>query len=240
MLNVRAWLLAVGLAWGGTVMAGENALNTTEQKVGYCIGRDIGDHLKRQGVEVDVNTLTQGIKDVMGGVAGPLDEAQREKIMQEFQQSMQEKQMAKQKVAGDTNQKAGEAFLAENAKKEGVKTLPSGLQYKVLKSGQGESPTLESKVTAHYKGTLLDGTEFDSSYARGEPATFPLKHVIRGWQEALPLMKVGDKWQLFIPASLGYGDRGAGEKIGPNSTLIFEVELMGVAAGDEAKPADKK
>ena len=137
---------------------------------------------------------------------------------------------AKQNAEGGKNLKEGEAFLDENKKKEGVTTLPSGLQYKVLKSGAGKTPKATDKVTTHYRGTLIDGTVFDSSYDRGEPTTFPVGGVIRGWTEALQLMKEGDKWQLYVPAQLGYGERGAGGKIGPNTTLLFEIELLKVEA----------
>jgi FKBP-type peptidyl-prolyl cis-trans isomerase FklB len=141
---------------------------------------------------------------------------------------MQEKRQKQQAELGAKNKTEGEAFLAANAKKEGVVTLPSGLQYQILTEGQGENPKATDQVTVQYRGTLIDGTEFDSSYSRGQPATFRLNQVIKGWTEALQLMKPGAKWKLFVPAALAYGDKGAGPKIGPNSTLIFEVELISV------------
>jgi FKBP-type peptidyl-prolyl cis-trans isomerase FklB len=146
--------------------------------------------------------------------------------------------MARQKELGEKNKKEGEAFLAENKKKEGVTTLPSGLQYKIMKEGDGQIPKSTDTVTVHYRGTLIDGTEFDSSYTRGQPATFPVKGVIAGFSEALQLMKVGSKWQLFIPSNLAYGERGAGDDIGPNASLIFDIELISIK--EEAVKEEKK
>src|SRR3989338_270904 len=153
-------------------------------------------------------------------------EKEVQETMMAFQNEMKTKQAEHAKVLGGKNKKEGEAFLAENKKKEGVKTTASGLQYKVIKNGNGKKPKATDTVTVHYKGTLIDGTEFDSSYKRGEPTSFPVNQVIAGWTEALQLMNVGSKWQLFIPANLGYGDRGAGPQIGPNAAFIFEVELI--------------
>jgi FKBP-type peptidyl-prolyl cis-trans isomerase FklB len=148
-----------------------------------------------------------------------------------FQKEMAAQQAERNKILVEKNKKEGEIFLAENKKKEGVVTLPSGLQYKVIKEGTGETPKLTDTVTVNYSGTLIEGTEFDSSYRRGQPATFPVKGVIAGWTEALQLMKVGSKWQLFIPSNLAYGERGAGRDIGPNTTLIFDVELLSIKEG---------
>jgi FKBP-type peptidyl-prolyl cis-trans isomerase FklB len=161
--------------------------------------------------------------------------------MQETMAVFQKEMMAKQQEVATKNKKEGEAFLVENKKKQGVKTLPSGLQYKVIKEGTGKKPKLGDTVTAHYWGTLIDGTEFDSSYKRGQPANFPVSGVIPGWTEALQLMGEGAKWQLFIPSNLAYGERGAGAGIGPNATLIFEIELISVQEKKEnQKPATKK
>jgi FKBP-type peptidyl-prolyl cis-trans isomerase FklB len=157
-----------------------------------------------------------------------LTEEEARAAIMHLQAQLRQKQIEAMKLAGEKNQKAGEAFLAENKKKEGVVTLPSGLQYKILKAGEGKKPTAEDTVVCNYRGTLIDGTEFDSSYKRGEPATFPVRGVIKGWTEALQLMPVGSKWQLFIPPTLAYGERGAGAQIGPDATLIFEVELISI------------
>jgi FKBP-type peptidyl-prolyl cis-trans isomerase FklB len=157
-----------------------------------------------------------------------MTEEEMRTVMNAFRQEMASKQMEKMKTVGDKNKKEGEAFLVENKKKKGVKTLPSGLQYKVIKEGTGKMPKTTDKVSCQYEGTLIDGTVFDSSYKRGEPATFPVNGVIPGWTEALQMMKVGSKWQLFIPSKLGYGERGAGPQIGPNAVLIFTVELISV------------
>lgn len=156
--------------------------------------------------------------------------------MSAFQNELKEKQTAAIKNIGEANQKAGEAFLADNAKKTGVVTLPSGLQYKIIKQGDGKIPTESDTVECNYRGTLIDGTEFDSSNRIGKPVQFKVGSVIPGWQEALKLMPAGSKWQLYIPPQLAYGERGAGREIGPNSTLIFEVELISVQSGDVAPP----
>ena len=157
----------------------------------------------------------------------------------EVQKQMQAKQQEKLKEAGDANKKEGEAFLAANKGKEGVVILPSGLQYKILKEGAGPKPTASDSVVCNYRGTLINGAEFDSSYKRGQPATFPVSGVIKGWTEALQLMAVGSKWQLFIPSELAYGERGAGADIGPSSTLIFEVELLSIEDKSKDKSPDK-
>ena len=172
--------------------------------------------------------FVRGVKDALSDGKLLLTHQEMMQTMMSFQKEMMEKRTAKANAAAETNKKEGEAFLAENAKKEGVKTLPSGLQYKVLKAGDGPTPKATDRVTLHYRGTLSDGTEFDSSIAGGEPATFSVKGVIKGWTEALQLMKVGDKWQVFIPGHLAYGERNRGGKIGPNATLIFEMELLGI------------
>ncbi len=207
-------------------------LKDKKGKISYSIGVDIGSTMKRQPFEIDPDLMARGIKDAYtGGKLAVSDNEVRETLM-ELQKELQAKQMEQMKQemkkAGDKNKKEGDAFLAENAKKEGVKTLPSGLQYKVLKSGTGPTPKATDTVETNYRGTLINGTEFDSSYKRGQPATFPVNGVIAGWTEALQLMKVGDKWQLFVPPNLAYGERGAGREIGPNATLIFEVELLAI------------
>ncbi|GAB3195208.1 FKBP-type peptidyl-prolyl cis-trans isomerase FklB [Pontibacter aydingkolensis] len=195
-----------------------------KEKISYIIGRDMAANLSKQGIEVEAESFIKGFKEVQEGKESSLSQSDVQQAMMALQQEMAEKQNA----SGGENKKAGEAFLAENKNKEGVKTLPSGLQYMILKEGTGKSPSASDTVTTHYHGTLIDGTTFDSSYERGQPATFPVNGVIAGWTEALQLMKEGSKWRLFIPSGLAYGAQGAGDVIGPNSTLIFDVELLSV------------
>jgi FKBP-type peptidyl-prolyl cis-trans isomerase FklB len=207
-----------------------------KNQISYIIGMNMGRNLKSDELlEIDQEMLIRGLKDALSDAKPLLSEQEMQQAIGVFQQQMAKKQQevaAKQQAgaaaAGDKNQKEGEAYLAKNKTQQGVVTLPSGLQYKVLKSGNGATPKATDTVKTHYHGTLIDGTVFDSSVQRGEPISFPVNGVIKGWTEALQLMKVGDKWQLFIPSSLAYGANGAGPKIGPNTTLIFEVELLGV------------
>lgn len=203
-------------------------LKDLRDKVSYSIGMNLGRDLKEQSIDIDPELLVAGLKDMLAGKTPLLTEEQVREAVTAFQKDLATKQEAKAKVEGEKNLKAGEAFLAENAKKEGVTALPSGLQYKVLTAGKGKKPKADSTVTVHYRGTLIDGKEFDSSFKRNEPVTFPVNGVIPGWTEALQLMEEGSKWQLFIPAKLAYGENGAGQVIGPNSTLVFEVELLKV------------
>ncbi|MBA4392315.1 MAG: hypothetical protein C0407_02065 [Desulfobacca sp.] len=210
------------------VTAESVTLKNQKDKVSYSIGINMGRNLKQMAVDVDPDTFVKGFKDAFSGGKSLLSDEEMQTVMTAFQKEMAAKQAEKMKVVGEKNKKEGEAFLAENKKKEGIKTLTSGLQYKVIKEGTGKTPKATDKVSTHYQGTLIDGTEFDSSYKRGEPATFPVKGVIPGWTEALQHMKVGSKWQLFIPAKLAYGERGAGPNIGPNSVLIFTMELLSI------------
>ncbi len=216
--------VAAGQAWGADALQ----LKEFKDKVSYAIGLDIGTKLKAQEVEVDTGVLRRGLDDGYAGAAPLMTDNDVRVTLMELQKQLMAKQQERTKILGEKNKKEGEAFLAANAKKEGVKTLPSGLQYKVLKEGKGPVPKATDSVETNYRGTLIDGTEFDSSYRRGAPATFPVNAVIPGWTEALQLMKVGSKWQLFVPPSLAYGERGAGREIGPNATLVFEVELLGI------------
>jgi len=194
-----------------------------QQRASYAIGVNIAGNLKAQGLGLETAMLMAGIRDALTGKP-VLSDAEMRAALEQFQSTM----AAKQEAAGGENLKAGEAFLAANAKQEGVKTTASGLQYKELRSGNGPSPKESDTVRVHYHGTLIDGTVFDSSVDRGEPVSFGVGQVIPGWVEALQLMQVGDKWQLFIPSNLAYGERAAGGSIGPNSTLVFEVELLGI------------
>ncbi len=206
----------------------KKALQTAKEKQSYSIGADIGSKLKAQSIDIDADMLAQGLKDAVSGGKLLLTEQEIKDTLTGLQKELMEKQAVLTKQMAEKNKKEGEAFLSENKKKEGVKTLPSGLQYKVIKEGAGKTPKAEDTVVTNYRGTLTDGTEFDSSYKRGQPATFPVKGVIPGWTEALQLMKEGSKWELFIPSNLAYGERGAGNVIGPNATLIFEIELISV------------
>ena len=199
-------------------------LKSQKDKVSYIIGMDIGKNLKKQSIDIDPNILVKGLKDALSSGKPLLTE----KEIQETMAALQKEMMAKRQEVAKQNKKEGEAFLAENKKKEGVKTLPSGLQYKVIKAGGGQKPKSTDTVTVHYRGTLINGTEFDSSYKRGQTVSFQVSGVIPGWTEALQLMEEGAKWQLFIPSNLGYGERGAGSMIGPNATLIFDVELISI------------
>ncbi len=203
-------------------------LETEKDRLSYAIGMDIGISLKRQHLEVNFDAFAQGVKDSLAGGEALLSEQEYRDTLSAFRKERAQKQMAHMKELGEKNKKEGKAFLAENRKKEGIVTTESGLQYKVIKKGTGKTPQSTDTVTVNYRGTLIDGTEFDSSYRRGQPATFKVTGVIRGWTEALQLMKEGGKWELYIPPNLAYGERGAGQNIGPNSTLIFEVELISV------------
>ena len=184
--------------------------------------------LQRQSLEVEPDVLVKGLKDVLSGSKTLLSEDEARTTLTTLQNDLRTKQQEKAQQVGMSNKKEGEDFLAANKSKEGVVTLPSGLQYKILKEGTGPKPSATDSVVCNYRGTLINGTEFDSSYKRGQPATFPVNGVIKGWTEALQLMPVGSKWQLFIPPDLAYGQRGAGADIGPNATLIFEVELLSI------------
>jgi FKBP-type peptidyl-prolyl cis-trans isomerase FklB len=209
----------------------EMKLDTPKSRISYTIGVNIGKDFKSQKMDIDADVLFMGLKDSLTGKELQLTDEEMASEIQTFQEEMQAKITAEMEKAVAKNQMEGEAFLAENAKQEGVVVTESGLQYKVLEPGEGDSPGPADMATVHYRGTLIDGTPFDSSYDRGQPATFPVGGVIAGWTEALQLMKPGAKWQLVIPAGLAYGERGAGQNIGPNATLLFEVELISVEKG---------
>jgi FKBP-type peptidyl-prolyl cis-trans isomerase len=203
-------------------------LKSQDQKVSYTVGQDMGSYLKQMGITIDKAALFQGIEDTLTGQKSLVTPEEALKIKQEFSKNMQDAQMAKAKAAGEKNSKEGVAFLEKNKGEKGVVTTASGLQYIILKDGTGPKPKPTDMVTVHYKGTTIDGKEFDSSYKRGQPATFPLNGVIPGWTEGLQLLNAGAKAKLFVPSNLGYGERGAGQDIGPNQTLIFEVELISI------------
>jgi FKBP-type peptidyl-prolyl cis-trans isomerase FklB len=209
-------------------------LKTDKDKQSYAIGMNIGKSIHRDGVDVDPNILLRGMKDALTGGKTALTEDEAKAVMTNLQAELHKQQAEKAQVAADANKKAGDAFLAANKTKEGVVTLPSGLQYKILTQGTGPKPSATDTVVCNYKGTLLDNTEFDSSYSRNQPLTIPVAGVIKGWTEALELMPVGSKWQLFIPSDLAYGPSAKGP-IGANSTLIFEVELLSIQ--DKKEPA---
>jgi FKBP-type peptidyl-prolyl cis-trans isomerase FklB len=202
-------------------------LETEKDKQSYAIGLNVGKNLQRDSIDVDPKIVLQGIEDALANGKILLTDDQIKTVMTDLQTQVRQRQEEKQLALAESDKKAGEAFLAANGTKEGVVTLPSGLQYKVLVAGTGPKPTASDTVVCNYRGTLLDNTEFDSSYKRNQPVTFAVSGVIKGWTEALQLMPVGSKWQLFIPSDLAYGDRGQGP-IGPNSTLVFEVELLSI------------
>ena len=208
--------------------AAELKLDTSKNRISYTIGVNIGQDFKSQNMDVDPDVLLMGLKDVLSGKELQLTEEEMVQEVQNFQQEMQAKMAADMEEMAAKNKAEGEAVLAENAKQEGIVVTESGLQYKILEPGEGDVPGPADLATVHYRGTLIDGTQFDSSYDRGQPATFPVGGVIPGWTEALQMMKPGAKWQLFIPAELAYGERGAGQDIGPNATLLFDVELISV------------
>jgi FKBP-type peptidyl-prolyl cis-trans isomerase len=215
------------------------ALKTQKDKASYAIGLNIGKSLHRDSVDVDPAILLRGLKDAIAGSKPLLSDDEMKTAMTSLQTDVRKRQEDKMQQVGEVNKKEGEAFLAANKTKEGVVTLPSGLQYKILKEGTGPKPTATDSVVCNYKGTLLNNTEFDSSYKRGQPATFGVNQVIKGWTEALQLMPIGSKWQLFIPSDLAYGQRGPSPEIGPNSTLVFEVELLSIQDKDKDKSKDQ-
>jgi FKBP-type peptidyl-prolyl cis-trans isomerase len=201
-----------------------------EERASYVIGYNLGRQLKANDIKASTDLIIQGLRDGLGGAKGMLTDAEMQATMQEFQQKVMAQQEAKTKALGEKNKTEGEAFLAKNKTRKEVKTTASGLQYETLREGTGPSPKPTDTVTVNYKGTLIDGSTFDSSYDRGQPATFVLNQVIPGWTEGVQLMKVGGKTKFYIPSAMGYGDKGAGAAIGPNAPLIFEVELISIGA----------
>jgi FKBP-type peptidyl-prolyl cis-trans isomerase FklB len=214
-------------------------LKTQKDKFSYALGMKMGENLHKQTVPVDPAIVARGLRDGLAGGKTLLSDDEAQNALNEVQKEMRDRQQAKMQEAGAANKKEGEAFLAGNKGKEGVVTLPSGLQYKILKEGTGPKPTASDSVVCNYRGTFIDGKEFDSSYKRGQPATFPVTGVIKGWTEALQLMPVGSKWQLFIPSDLAYGDAGR-PGIEPSSTLTFEVELLSIQDKSKEKAPEPK
>jgi FKBP-type peptidyl-prolyl cis-trans isomerase FklB len=219
------WLtLFISIGFPASVFGADKLPATEKEKFSYAVGVQLAQNIASQDLQVDLESFLQGIRDIIS--ATPLKVSVEE--LQQTLTNYREKELKKQKIAGQTNKTIGEKFLAANKTKEGVVSIPGGLQYKVIRKGDGKKPGPEDKVLVHYRGTLLSGKEFDSSYTRGEPTTLSLQNVIKGWQIALPLMQTGSKWQLFVPSDLAYGPRAAGPDIGPNSTLIFDLELLAI------------
>lgn len=237
---VASSVLVVACKEGGDTTAAktELALTTDIQKVSYGLGLNVGQNLQAQGIELDSTAFTAGLDDALKKAEPRLKQEDIMKAMQDFQQQQMAKRKAERDAAAETNKKEAEAFLAENGKKEGVVTTASGLQYKVLTEGKGAKPTADDTVEVNYKGTFLNGEEFDSSYKRGKPVTFAVKGVVPGWTEVLQLMPVGSKWEVVLPSDLAYGPGGTG-RIGPNAALKFEIELLGIKEKPkaDAKPA---
>ena len=220
--------LALLLTFALVAAQDKSPLKSQQDKISYSIGLSIGRNFKGQGIEIAPDALIKGVRDAMEGNTKLLSDEEIRMVMFAFQMEQRGKQQERSQQIGEKNKREGEAFLAKNRQKPGVTTAASGLQYKVITEGTGKSPSVNDTVTTHYKGTLIDGTVFDSSYDRGEPARFSVSGVIPGWTEALQMMKVGAKWMLWIPAQLAYGERGAGKNIGPNTALIFEIELIAI------------
>ncbi len=208
--------------------ADTDLIKTQKDKVSYGLGVDMARNFTRIGMELNADILMKGFKDALAGEKLLMTEEDMRATLNMYQMELRDKHMQAMKAQGEINKKEGDAFLAENKKKEGIAALPSGLQYKILKAGVGKKPKDTDTVECRYRGTLINGTEFDNSERTGKPATFRVAGVIPGWTEALKLMPVGSKWQLFVPSELAYGTRGAGAQIGPNATLIFEVELLAI------------
>ena len=242
---VAGCLLLAGQAAAQTAPAPVSApeLKDLRAKVSYLIGRNIGQSLKQDQMDVDVELMLRALREATSGVESVLSETETQEAFRAFRKQQEAKQAeamlsqnADLKAAAEKNTKEAAAFLAENGKKEGVVTLPSGVQYKVLKSGTGATPKASDSVSAHYAGRLIDGTKFDSSYDRGQPLVIPVQGVIPGWTEVLQKMKVGDKWEVYIPGDSAYGLNGSPPTIGPNALLIFEMELIAVEGAELPKP----
>jgi len=226
--HILAAIISTGLLFGVCSAADKLELKDQKDKESYSLGYQFGMSLKMQGVDINLDAYASAIRDALGGKEPRMSSEEMQSTVMGFRQRMADAQQKALKDQGEKNLAEGKSFLAENTKKTGVKTLPSGLQYKVLSEGAGKTPKKSDTVTVHYRGTFMNGTEFDSSIARGQPATFKVDGVIPGWTEALQLMKEGAKWQLFIPAELAYGEKGMPPRIPPQSALVFDVELISV------------
>jgi len=238
-MNMKYLALALAVSCAAGLLRAEDTQAPSDKKgkISYSMGYNIGTSWKRNGFEtndVDLEILLKGLKDSMQGRDSAITEKENRELLTSFQGELRTRRDEKRKVLGEKNKKESETFLTENKTKPGVQALPDGLQYKIITEGGGPKPTTNDTVVVNYRGTLLDGTEFDSSTKRGQPATFGVTRVIKGWSEALQMMPVGSKWQLFIPPDLGYGERGQGTNIGPNATLIFEVELVSIKEPEKA------
>ena len=232
-------LIAAGLSSCGDEKK-EVKIETEVQKFSYAMGLDVGRSLKGLGAEVDADAFSKAVADTLADAQLAVSQEDATKIKQDFFRKRQEAMLAERTAASSKNKIEGEAFLVENAKKEGVKVTKSGLQYEVVTQGDGAKPKETDKVKVHYQGTLINGEEFDSSYSRGQPIIFPLNGVIKGWTEGVALMPVGSKYKFYIPSELAYGERGAGAKIGPNATLIFTIELLSIEKNESVKGSPKK
>ncbi|MGA2349347.1 MAG: FKBP-type peptidyl-prolyl cis-trans isomerase [Terracidiphilus sp.] len=229
-MDYRKWILAAAIVLLSSFAAAaqdSSELKTDKDKLSYALGMNIGENLRKQGLELDPAVFAKAFGESFTGGKTAMTDQEMQTLLMAVAQDIRKKQAEKQAEKGEAAKKEGEAFMAANKTKEGVVALPSGLQYKILKAGTGEKPTLDDTVVCNYKGTLINGTEFDASEKHGGPSTFPVKGVIAGWTEALQLMPAGSKWQLFVPSNLAYGAQGPGD-IGPNATLIFEVELVSI------------
>ena len=224
-MKIKLVAVALGLVMSTSINAAD-ALKSDLDKLSYSIGTDLGKNFKSQGIEVNPTVLADGIKDGMSGANLKLTDDQMKDVLTKFQKDLMEKRTAEFNKKAEENKVKGEAFLAKNKSKEGVVTLPSGLQYKIVKNGTGAKPGKDDNVTVEYKGTLMSGEVFDSTEKTGKPATFKLSQVIPGWTEALQLMPVGSTWEIYVPANLAYGQRSVGGPIGPNETLIFNIHLI--------------
>jgi len=233
----------IGIAMAFVVLAGsaaasdEPVFKDEKAKTSYALGVETGHRLEGTPVELDAELVSRGVKDALRGDKTLLSEEELKALLAALRVELRTRHEQALKQLGEKNKKEAEAFLAENKARAGVVTLESGLQYRILKAAEGARPTADDTIVCHYRGTFIDGREFDSSLGRKEPATFAIKGMIRGWSEALPLMPVGSEWQLFVPPSLAYGERGARGRIGPNATLVFEVELLSIKDKAQARPA---
>lgn len=254
-MKLRTGVIALSLALSGSAVFAASASNSAaaastpstasvsseKDKVSYAIGMDLGENFKNQSIDINPALLAQGVKDAVEGASALMTPQQREETLASFQKQFRAKQEVETKKVSERNKKEGDSYLAANKAKPGVTALANGLQYRVIEAGAGAIPTDKDIVTVDYEGRLINGTVFDSSYKRGKPVSFPLSDVIPGWKEALKLMKTGSTWEVVIPPSLAYGERGLGGPIGPNETLIFKIKLISINAGNStmANPSNK-